>query len=199
MTASKVSDAISNLTKGGSYTIIVTGAITNDTISEIEDALQSKSNAKVNLDLSGTTGSISIGDWAFYSCTGLTSVTIGNSVTYIGYDAFRGCSSLTSVVIGNSVTSIGDNAFSGCSGLESVTIGNNVTTIGDFAFYNCTGLTRVEIPDSVTSIGESAFASCSSLTTVNYKGTQEQWEQISIGSYNVYLTDATIKYGYTGE
>ena len=59
------------------------------------------------------------------------------SVTSIGDDAFRGCSGLTSVTIGNSVTSIGDGAFFGCSGLTSVTIPNSVTSIGDRAFYGC--------------------------------------------------------------
>ena len=78
-------------------------------------------------------------------------------------------------------------------------IPDSVTTIGMNAFSGCTGLTSVTIPAGVIEIDMNAFASCSSLTTVNYKGTQEQWEQISIGSYNVYLTDATIKYGYTGE
>ena len=56
----------------------------------------------------------SIGDKAFYECSGLTSVTIPNSVTSIGYAAFYYCSSLTSVTIPNSVTSIGDKAFEKC-------------------------------------------------------------------------------------
>ena len=55
-----------------------------------------------------------IGDRAFYHCTGLTSITIPNSVTSIGDEAFRDCSSLTSITIPNSVTSIGDYAFSDC-------------------------------------------------------------------------------------
>ena len=62
----------------------------------------------------------SIGDYAFSGCSGLTSVTIGNSVTSIGEDAFIGCSRLTSVTIGNSVTSIGDDAFAYCTKLLSV-------------------------------------------------------------------------------
>ena len=72
------------------------------------------------------------------------------SVTSIGSSAFYGCSGLTSVAIGNSVTSIGAYAFSGCSGLTSVTIPNSVTSIGNYAFYNCSGLTSVTIPNSVT-------------------------------------------------
>ena len=282
VTANDVSSKISDLTEGGSYTIIVTGEISDATISDIKGALQSKSNAKVNLDLSGTTTeSTSIGGWAFADCTGLTSVTIPDSVTSIGSSAFSGCtgltsvvipdsvtsigylafsdcSKLTSIVIGDSVTSIGWNVFYKCSSLTSVTIGNSVTSIGDsafsgcssltnfnvstnnryysasddgkilynkdktqiiaypsatggveipdsvtsidsYAFSGCSSLTSVTIPDSLTTIGRSAFDGCSSLTTVNYKGSQEQWGQISIDSYNGNLTNATINYNYTGE
>ena len=134
---------------------------------------------------------------AYPSATG--DVTIPDSVTSIGVFAFSDCSSLTSVVIGDSVTSIGYEAFYNCSSLTSVVIPDSVTSIGGSAFYNCSSLTSVTIPDSVTSIGGVAFSGCSSLTTVNYKGTQEQWGQISIGGYNGKLTSATINYNYTGE
>ena len=106
----------------------------------------------------------SIGEFAFYERSSLTSVTIGNSVTSIGKSAFYNCSSLTSVTIPDSVTSIGQAAFSYCSSLTSVTIPNSVTSIGRNAFYDCSSLTSVTIPDSVTSIGERAFSRCSSLT-----------------------------------
>ncbi len=108
----------------------------------------------------------SIGSRAFTGCSGLTSVTIPNSVTGIGANAFYMCSGLTSVTIPNSVTSIGTSAFSGCSNLASVTIGNSVTSIGQGAFRSCRSLTSVTIPNSVTSIGTYAFNSCSNLTSV---------------------------------
>ena len=108
----------------------------------------------------------SIGSNAFSGCTGLTSVTIPNSVTSIGNQAFEGCTGLTSVTIPNSVSSIGEGAFEYCSSLTSVTIGNSVTSIGEFAFYGCSGLTSVTIPNSVTSIGEFAFEGCTGLTSV---------------------------------
>ena len=79
----------------------------------------------------------------YSSCFSLTSVTIPNSVTSIGYWAFYDCSSLTSITIPNSVTSIGNSAFSGCSSLTSVTIPNSVTSIGEYAFYNCINLENV--------------------------------------------------------
>ena len=99
-------------------------------------------------------------------CSGLTSVTIPNSVTSIGSQAFRDCSNLTSVTIPNSVTTIGDHAFYYCSGLTSITIPNSVTTITDYAFYGCRGLTSVTMFNSVTSIGNYAFSGCRSLTSV---------------------------------
>ncbi len=108
----------------------------------------------------------SIGGGAFSNCSGLTSVTIPNSVTSIGNRAFNGCSGLTSITIPNSVTSIGDEAFSGCKGLTSFTIPNTVTSIGESTFKSCSGLTSITIPNSVTSIGNSAFSSCSGLSSV---------------------------------
>ncbi len=81
-------------------------------------------------------------------------------VTIIEGYTFQGCSGLTSVTIPNSVTSIGIEAFSRCSGLKSVTIGNSVTSIGDEAFYSCSSLTSVTIPNSVTSIGNETFFTC---------------------------------------
>ena len=78
----------------------------------------------------GNTYSVTrIGNSAFSSCSGLTSVTIPISVTSIGKSAFYGCSGLTSVTIPNSVTSIGKTAFSGCSGLTSVVFNADSCTI----------------------------------------------------------------------
>ena len=108
----------------------------------------------------------SIGEKAFWGCSGITSLTLPDSVTSIGDSAFRGCSGITSLTIPASVTSIGDWAFFGCSGITSLTIPDSVTSIGDWAFRDCSGITSLTIPDSVTSIGEYAFKSCNALTEI---------------------------------
>ncbi len=127
----------------------------------------------------------SIGNDAFYNCTGLTSIEIPNSVTSIGEYAFSG-TGLTSLVynahvfafmpttysgaytIPDGIESIAGWAFYNCTGLTSVTIPNSVTSIGNRAFSGCTSLTSVTIPNSVTSIGGSAFSGCTGLTSPVY-------------------------------
>ena len=108
----------------------------------------------------------SIGDYAFSGCSGLTSVTIPNSITFIGDGAFGYCIGLMDLMIPNSVTFIGDYAFRGCTGLTSMTIPNSITFIGDGTFYDCIGLSSLSIPNSVTSIGYLAFYNCTGLTSI---------------------------------
>ena len=77
---------------------------------------------------------------------------IPNSVTSIGSYAFYGCTSLTSVEIPDGVTSIDWHAFSNCTNLTSIIIPNSVTSVGSYAFEYCTSLTSITIPDSVKSL-----------------------------------------------
>ena len=86
---------------------------------------------------------------------GCKNTVIPNSVTSIGAFAFYECSGLTSVMIPNSVTSIERYAFFGCSGLTSTTIGSGVKNIGSQAFASCKELTDVyclaeEVPSTNT-------------------------------------------------
>ena len=137
-----------------------------------------------------------IGNGAFNSCTGLTEVTIPNSVTTIGNGAFNSCTGLTEVTIPNSVTTIGDGAFDSCTGLQKViwnarnaqdlqdvlydnpifpdcdqltdfVFGEEVEHIPGHLCYKLRLLNTIIIPNSVTAIGERAFSGCTGLTTMS--------------------------------
>ena len=124
-----------------------------------------------------------IGAWAFED-TNITSLTIPDSVTAIG-DYGVSNRYLAELTLNEGLRSIGKGAFSGNKRLTTLTIPDGVTTIGEEAFAHCwtqlpksdsfTGLTTVTIPGSVTSIGKDAFADNQLLATVNFGGTQEQW------------------------
>jgi hypothetical protein len=132
---------------------------------------------------------------AFYYCTGLSSVTIPNSVSVIEGSAFMG-SSLASVIIPDSVTIIEGSAFCYCTSLTDLKIGNGVTVIGPLAFESCTSLTSISIPDSVTSIADQVFSFCTSLANVTINNGVTM-----IGSDMFQnctsLTNVTIGYGVT--
>ena len=116
------------------------------------------------------------------------------SGTKIGLFAFSGCESLTSVTIPDTVTTIGSYAFYDCDSLTSIVIPDSVTSIGREAFYDCSSIESITIPNSVASIGEGAFIGCFSLSSVYYGGTVEDWANITIGSDNTRLENATCYY-----
>ena len=113
-----------------------------------------------------STSNDKIGDYTFYGCSGLTSLTLPSGLTEIGEGAFAECSGLTSITLPSGVTSIGECAFIHCSGLTSITLPSGVTKIGNDAFQYCSGLTSLTLPSGLTEIGHGAFQYCSGLTSL---------------------------------
>lgn len=108
----------------------------------------------------------SIGYRAFYNCANLKHITIPESVIDIEIYAFYNCISIENINIPNSLTNIKTGVFSDCSSLKSITIPNSVTSIEKYAFSNCISLESISIPESVTKIESYAFNNCSSLKTI---------------------------------
>ena len=120
-----------------------------------------------------------------------------NGVTYdvtsIGNNAFFSCTGLTgSLSIPNSITSIGKNAFYECSGLSSITIPNSVTSIENYAFYGCSGLIDIisEMQNPVD-ISESVFSSrtYSKATLTVPPGTKTKYQQTNYWNKFTYIEE----------
>lgn len=103
----------------------------------------------------------------------IKTVNIGDEVTSIGEWAFYSCIGLSTIDIPNSVTKIGAFAFDYCMGLSgTLNIPASVTSIGRFAFYGCSGITSLSLPSSTTSIENGAFAECYGLTSITCMATE---------------------------
>ena len=161
-------------------------------------------NKLMELDMSVLTNLKTIGKSAFYNCSSITSITIGEKVTSIGNNAFRGCSSVSiiyfnaiscnsgstaapfyntcanaTIIIGEKVELIGSYMFDYCQ-TSNVDFSNNnvLVTIEKYAFEQCTSLTSIELPSTVKTIEEEAFAYCKSISSVTLYNSIE-----TIGKY----------------
>lgn len=107
-----------------------------------------------------------ISDHAFDNCTKLISISLPNSINYIGKSAFESCTNLIKVDLPTSLRYISPRSFWGCEKLAQINIPSNVTSIGGLAFCGCIGLKTLNIPRSVSNIEEMAFSSCVGLESI---------------------------------
>ena len=129
-----------------------------------------------------------LGDFAFYDCSGLTSLTLPSSVTEIGEHAFLNCRGLTNFTIPSGVTKIGGAAFFSCYGLISLTIPSSVTAIGSGAFNGCSGLTSIYVyMEKLPETGSNLFLGCDAKNCTVY---------VPKGTGNAYFRSAEFGYFY---
>ena len=135
---------------------------------------------------------------AFIECTSLKSVSMPESMTWIGDSAFAGCTGLEQVEFSPNLTTIGPNSFYSCNGLTSVVVPDKVTSIGSLAFFGCLKLESITIPASVTTLDSTFVFGCTNLKKIEFKGTQAQWNALSIDPHylpvgvSIVCTDGTI-------
>ncbi len=145
----------------------------------------------------------SIPDYAFSSCTGLTSVTISNSVTSIGSSAFRNCSGLTSVTIPDSVINIDTDAFYGCN---STIICNPDSCAESYAKENSLNfihfISNIKITRQPTKtqyyVGDKIDLSGLEVTAYYYDATNKIITDYTLGEYDGSVGKKEISVSYHG-
>lgn len=127
-------------------------------------------------------GTVGISNYAFYKKSLITTVTVPESVKYIGMAAFAQCENLTIVNINMfcELEEIPDYTFYKCTSLYEVSVPSTIKRIGRSAFYKC-GIMVANIAEDVESIGDYAFYGCEFVTTVNFEGTDPKLK--TIGNY----------------
>lgn len=135
---------------------------------------------------------------AFIECTSLKSVSMPESMTWIGDSAFAGCTGLKQVELSPNLTAIGPKSFYSCSDLTSVVVPDKVTSIESLAFFGCLKLESITIPAGITTLDSSFVYGCTNLKKIEFKGTQAQWNALSIDpnflpvGVSIVCTDGTI-------
>ena len=114
--------------------------------------------------------------------------------TFIPSRAFHNSRDLISITIPDSVKYIGNYTFCFCTGLTSITIPDNVTTIGSGAFYGCENLNTIYLENGIETIEEQAFNNVPGPLTVYFYGTQNEWNRIDIKDNNDVFRNANVIY-----
>lgn len=146
---------------GGDYVILV--------CPEVSAASNSNGNIPAAVEFEGKSYPVKrIGSKAFYGNPGLTSVSIPETVVYVGESAFQGCSKLKEVKIGGAtMRRIGKSAFAQCVSLAEINLPSTIVTIGERAFMDCQSMTEIQLPDNVRVIERETFAHCGNLVNPN--------------------------------
>lgn len=137
---------------------------------------------------------IAINDYAFANCVKLDDVFVPDSVSSLGEGVFSGCVKLSDIRLSDYLEYIEDSLFSDCTGLICIAIPKSIISISRDSFSGCTKLKNIELPTSLRRVYAYAFFKDIPIENVYYKGSQAQWETITIDSNNDCLTNAFIHF-----
>ena len=145
-----------------------------------------------NIEIPQSISTISNG--AFAGCSSLTSIELPDQLSSLGSAAFQNCSNITSIVIPETITALPTNIFLNCSNLAYVTLHEKITAINDYAFKGCRNLESLTIPQSATYLGVEALRQCSKLTEITIPNNITELSQALFSECtsltNVYLPDS---------
>lgn len=122
-----------------------------------------------------------IGSFAFMDCRNLEEVRLPYRADHLGANAFSGCSSLRSIVLPKGIDAI-SGVFEYCEALTDVVIPYGVDIVGAYAFRGCHSLGPITVPQTVASIGSSSLAGCTSMSSLAFGGTREEWKTMANSS-----------------
>ena len=134
-------------------------------VTSLGEVFKRKTNVDMFGELQYFTGLSAIGDYAFYSCTNLSGVSLPPQITSIGEYAFGYCESMTGITLPENVNTIDMCAFRG-SGLYAIDLPNSVTSISNLAFADCDNLEAVYLPATVINMDSNPFAYCANLEAI---------------------------------
>lgn len=110
----------------------------------------------------------SIGNYAFYNCTSLLTITIPNTIGTFGTYAFYYCTSLLAFIVpkATGTTTLTSSMFYNVYGLDRLSLSESITTIDGSCFYNGNSLAQFVLSKNLTTIGSSAFRAALSLFNI---------------------------------
>ncbi|MBQ1502777.1 MAG: leucine-rich repeat domain-containing protein, partial [Clostridia bacterium] len=136
--------------------------------------------------------------WAFRDSETVKKIVVTDSVKTIEKNAFMYCTALEEIELPGGLETLGDQAFYRCSALKKVSVPEGLETLGFATFMFCESLEEVTLPKSLKEIGDYVFSHCGALLTINYRGAEADWGQITSSENAMPPTWYTTVYDYAG-
>lgn len=139
---------------------------------------------------------------AAFESTGLTHVTIPDTVQQVDPAVFQNCTELVSVKLPAGLAEIDQYMFANCTSLQYVDMPDSITKINIYAFHNCTSLTSLALPKGLTSLSVGCFEKCYNLQHVVVPPSVINFPKDDVGVYNPFKYSPVTVYvqkGSTGD